>query len=63
MLGANAFKKALGGHVVREFECEQIVTLKGWVLLTAARLIAGAKESRRPRDVVVLEGQPDAATV
>jgi len=62
LLGANAFKKGLGGQVVREFECEQILTLKGWTLLTAARLIARAKEIRRPKDVVVLEGQPDAAT-
>src|SRR5438034_747874 len=28
LLGANAFKKGLGGQVVREYECEQIVTLK-----------------------------------
>ena len=61
LLGANAFKKSLGGQVVREFECEQIITLKGWAMLTAARLIARAKEFR-PKDAAVLEVHPNEAT-
>jgi len=61
LLGANAFKKSLGGQVVREFECEQIVTLKGWALLTAARLVARAKESRQKKPEL-LEIHPDEAT-
>jgi len=61
LLGANAFKKSLGGQVVREFECEQIITLKGWVLLTAARLIARAKEFREKK-TEILEIRPDEAT-
>jgi hypothetical protein len=61
LLGANAFKKSLGGEVVREFECERIVTLKGWLLLTAARLIARAK-ARHPEDTAVLEVHPNEAT-
>jgi CelD/BcsL family acetyltransferase involved in cellulose biosynthesis len=61
LLGANAFKKSLGGQVVREFECEQIVTLKGWLLLTAARLIDRAREFR-PKDAEVLEVHPNEAT-
>jgi hypothetical protein len=43
LLGANAYKKSFGGQVVREFECEQVVTIKGWVVLNAARMIARAK--------------------
>jgi hypothetical protein len=46
LLGANAFKKGFGGEVIREFECEQILTLKGWVLLRLARFMARAKEFR-----------------
>jgi hypothetical protein len=61
LLGANAFKKSLGGHVVHEFECEQIKTLKGWALLTTARLIARARESRQ-KETEILEIRPDEAT-
>src|SRR5712671_4926079 len=61
LLGANAFKKSLGGEVVGEFECEQIVSLKGWVALTAARLIARAKEFRL-KDIRIWESHPDEAT-
>ena len=42
LLGMNAFKRGFGGEVVREFECVEIRTLKGWVLLTAARMLAHA---------------------
>ncbi len=61
LLGANSFKKSLGGEVVCEFECEQIASLKGWVVLTAARLIARAKEFRL-KDVGIWESRPDEAT-
>jgi lipid II:glycine glycyltransferase (peptidoglycan interpeptide bridge formation enzyme) len=39
-LGMNAFKKGFGGEVVRECDCEEIRTLKGWVVLTTARMLA-----------------------
>ena len=61
LLGANAFKKSLGGEVVCEFECEQIVSLKGWIVLTTARLIARAKEFGL-KDVRIWETHPDEAT-
>jgi hypothetical protein len=61
LLGANAFKKSFGGQTVREFECEQIVTLKGWVLLTAARLIERAKQPRQKK-TELLDVRPDEAT-
>jgi hypothetical protein len=61
LLGANAFKKSLGGRTVREFECEQIKTLKGWGMLTAARLIARAKEFREKK-TEILDVRPDEAT-
>jgi hypothetical protein len=38
LLGMNAFKKGFGGQVVREYNCEQILTLKGWLVLQVARL-------------------------
>jgi hypothetical protein len=45
-LGINRFKQSFGGQVVREFECEQIRTLKGWLVLTAARML---ERTRRPK--------------
>jgi hypothetical protein len=39
LLGTNVFKRGFGGEVVREFLCEQAVTLKGRLLLLVARLI------------------------
>ena len=60
LLGSNAFKKSLGGEVVSEFECEQLVSLKGWVVLTAARLIERAKQFRL-EDFRIWERPPDEA--
>jgi hypothetical protein len=53
MLSINDFKRGFGGQVVREYQCEQILTLKGWVVLNAAKLLQQAKsklsnESERP---------------
>ena len=61
LLGANAFKKSLGGQVVNEFECEQVKTLKGWALLTAARLIDRAREFRQKK-TQILDIRSDEAT-
>jgi hypothetical protein len=43
MLSINDFKRGFGGQVVREYQCEQIRTLKGWLVLNAARLLEQAK--------------------
>lgn len=61
LLGANAFKKGFGGRVIREFECEQIVTLKGWLLLTAARLMDRSRASQE-QQTELLEIRRDEAT-
>jgi hypothetical protein len=61
LLGANAFKKSLGGKTIREYECEQIVTLKGWLLLTAARFIDWAKQPRE-KETQILDIRSDEAT-
>lgn len=61
LLGANAFKKSLGGKTIREFECEQIVTLKGWVLVTAARLLERTKQLGENK-TEMLDIRPDEAT-
>jgi hypothetical protein len=42
-LKVNDFKRGFGGQIVREYHCEQILTLKGWVVLTAANLLRGVK--------------------
>lgn len=43
LLSINDFKRGFGGQVVREYQCEQILTLKGRVVLWAARLLEQAK--------------------
>jgi len=45
-LGMNAFKKSFGGQVVREYEGEQILTPKGWVVLTTAKILNQARGLR-----------------
>jgi hypothetical protein len=43
MLKINEFKRGFGGEVTREYECDLILTLKGWVVLNAAKLLKQAK--------------------
>jgi hypothetical protein len=45
LLGLNAFKKSLGGRVVQEYNCDRIHSLRGWVVLTTARLLHGPNRS------------------
>jgi hypothetical protein len=45
MLNINDFKRGFGGRVVREYQCEQIVTLKGRLVLWAAKLLTQAGSS------------------
>jgi len=39
MLSINDFKRGFGGKVVHEYQCEQILTLKGRLILWAAKLL------------------------
>jgi hypothetical protein len=39
MVQINDFKRGFGGQVVSKYQCEQIRTLKGWVVLKAAALL------------------------
>jgi hypothetical protein len=43
LLSINDFKRGFGGQVVREYQCEQILTLRGRVVLYAAKLLEQAK--------------------
>jgi len=62
MLKINDFKKGFGGRVVREYQCERILTLKGWAVLHAARLLKQARLlSSRPKEPAP-GSQPDLAT-
>ncbi len=45
LLGINAFKQSFGGSIVREYDCEQPRTVKGWLILTAARILARLKQA------------------
>jgi hypothetical protein len=46
MLSINDFKRGFGGKVVREYQCEQTLTLKGWVVLYAARMLEHSRSIR-----------------
>jgi hypothetical protein len=46
-LKINEFKRGFGGQIVREYECEQIVSWKGWLVLTAAKLVSAATNRSR----------------
>ncbi len=68
-LKINRFKEGFGGDILREYECEQIVSLRGWVVLTAAAFLnwtkgvpAKLRSARKPRNLespeTVAEGRP-----
>ena len=46
MLKINDFKRGFGGEVLREYECEQILTCRGWVVLTTASVLNWARRAR-----------------
>jgi hypothetical protein len=58
-LDINRFKEGFGGQVVREYQCEQILTLKGWVVLHAANLLERAKLFRSRLQRPAADIQPD----
>ena len=43
MLKINDYKRGFGGQVVREYQCERILTLKGWLVLHTADLLKQAR--------------------
>lgn len=45
MLSINDFKRGFGGQVVREYQCEQILTWKGRLVLYVARLLDQTKSA------------------
>jgi hypothetical protein len=46
MLKINDFKRGFGGKVVREYQCEQILTLKGRIVLGIAKLLSRPKSAQ-----------------
>jgi hypothetical protein len=49
LLAINQFKEGFGGTVVREYNCERILSLKGWVVLKAAALLNATHRIRARR--------------
>ena len=43
LLKINEFKRGFGGQVMREYRCEKILTLKGWLVLNVAKLLKNAR--------------------
>jgi hypothetical protein len=70
LLKINEFKKGFGGQVMREYICEQILTLKGWAVINTARLLKRAKllrsgprtQAPHPPAVEVQQPAPAATT-
>ena len=61
LLRINEFKRGFGGQVLREYQCEQILTLKGWSVLQVARILKQAKRfSSSPKGPAV-NGQTELA--
>lgn len=50
LLNINEFKRGFGGKVEREYQCEQIVTLKGRIVLGVAKLLEHAKGPQKGRN-------------
>jgi hypothetical protein len=49
LLNINEFKRSFGGSVTREYQCEQIMTLKGRVVMGVVKLLGRAKARRSGR--------------
>ena len=45
LLGINRFKAGFGGKLICKYTCEQILSVKGWVLLTTARMLSRVRGS------------------
>jgi hypothetical protein len=61
MLKINEFKTGFGGQILREYECEQILTLKGWLALNLFKLLKRTKLfSSRSEKPAVNSPQPEA---
>ena len=63
MMSVNRFKTNFNGRVLHEYQCEKILTLKGWIFLRAAVLLKRAKlfPSHRRSNGVSSEPQPSPA--
>jgi lipid II:glycine glycyltransferase (peptidoglycan interpeptide bridge formation enzyme) len=47
LLQINQFKSGFGGHVLREYECEKTLSIRGWVVLTVAALLQRVRRGPR----------------
>ena len=60
LLRINQFKKGFGGELRREYQCEQIVSLKGWLVLNVAKRLEQAKCFRSGSSTPVTQSPPTA---
>lgn len=51
MLSVNRFKANFGGQILRKYQCEKVLTLKGWIVLRAAGLLKQRKSFIRQPDL------------
>ncbi|HEY5914226.1 MAG TPA: GNAT family N-acetyltransferase [Verrucomicrobiae bacterium] len=60
LLDINQFKAGFGGQVVREYNCEQILSFKGRVVLTAAAVLSKVKARLRKPQIGGCQRSPEA---
>lgn len=51
-LKINEFKRGFGGQVLREYECEQILTIKAWLVLNVARWVCRSPRKERATETL-----------
>lgn len=61
LLSVNRFKTNFGGQVVRNYQCEKILTLKGWIVLRAAGLLKRMKLLPSPSNMRAAPEDPQVA--
>ena len=61
MLRINDFKRGFGGKVLREYQCEEMRTLKGWVVIQTAALLDWARRVGGRQRLLQPRPEPEAA--
>lgn len=61
MLSVNRFKASFGGRVLRRYQCEKIMTLKGWIVLRAAGLLKQRRTFLQRPDIHPIVKEPEIA--
>lgn len=59
-LSINVYKQGFGGTLLREYQCEQVRTIKGWLVLSAAHLMRKVNLLSAPQSPPESHRRPEA---